>query len=309
MNKQQIIIKDEPYLTDGGLETTLLFHEGIELNNFASFELLLNDEGKKILKAYYQKYIDIARSYGVNFILESPTWRSSSNWGNKMGYTKSDLNDINKKAILFMREIAVENNLNRFNTIVSGCVGPAGDGYTIDTKMTAEEAQQYHHDQIQSFAMADPDIVGAITMNYSEEAIGITNASKQTNIPVIISFTLETDGNLPSGESLKQAIALVDKASSNYPLHYMINCAHPEHFMKVLSKDGDWKRRIKGVRANASCKSHEELDNSHSLDIGDMKDLAQNYQQLISVLPELKIFGGCCGTDHRHIQKICEVVF
>ncbi len=307
--KNNNIFTNSPYLLDGGLETTLIYHEGINLNLFAAFELLNQQKGREILKKYYSKYIDISNKFNLSFILETPTWRANKDWGLMLGYTEPQLDALNFGAIEFMREIALENNLEANRTLISGCVGPRGDGYEIRKKMTIKESMNYHSRQVASFALADADMVCALTLNYSEEAIGIALAAKEANIPVVLSFTVETDGNLPSGEIIKGAIEMVDYESGNYPQHYMINCAHPNHFMYKMKGNENWKKRIRGIRANASTKSHEELDASIELDVGDRNLLALNYKKMKQHLPELVAYGGCCGTDHKHMQEICKTLF
>lgn len=310
MKNNTDIFSKEYYLTDGGMETTLVYHKGIELNHFASFELLNNEHGRQVLREYYQHYIDIAIKNEIDFILETPTWRSHSDWGPVMGYSAHQLSEINKYSVKFLREIIQDQNYDPEKFVISGCIGPRGDGYAPGKLMNTTEAKVYHQTQIQDFAFADVDIVTAMTINYAEEAAGMVKAAQYFGIPVVISFTVETDGKLPSGQSLAQAVQTVDEETSGYVTHYMINCAHPSHFKKVLEQaDGYWIRRIRGIRANASCKSHEELDNSESLDTGDKHELAEGYRALRELLPNLKVIGGCCGTDHGHIEQICRVLF
>lgn len=293
------------YLTDGGLETTLVFHRGIPLSCFAAFDLLRNDEGRKELRNYYLSYLKIAARYRLPFVMESPTWRASADWGFRLGYTHDELFAINKKAIKFMRDVAEPYADRLPEIIVSGNIGPRGDGYRVDTWMSAQEAKAYHLDQVKAFALADADLVSAFTINYCEEAIGIVEAAKSFNLPVVISFTVETDGHLPSGDSIGYAIEKVDAETGGYAEHYMINCAHPEHFKNRLIADAAWVDRIKGIRANASMSSHAELDASETLDTGDKTLLLKGYQILTELLPNLKVVGGCCGTDHTHISHIC----
>ena len=298
-----------PYLMDGGLETTLIFHEGIELNHFASFELLNRQEGKEALKKYYTTYLDIAKKFNLDFILETPTWRASADWGGKMNYSPEEMDQVNKNAVQLMREIAKEQKGFPGHILISGCIGPRGDGYESGKKMTAHEAAGYHHSQVNAFAIADVDVISALTINYTEEAVGIALAAKQVQVPVVISFTVETNGKLPGGESLKSAIEKVDSETNSFPQHFMINCAHPTHFMSVLERNEEWLSRIKGVRANASTKSHAELDESEHLDTGDKPLFINGYKELKTILPELIVIGGCCGTDHSHIEGVCSELF
>jgi len=296
------------FLTDGGIETTLIFHEGLELPDFAAFHLLRDKEGYEALRKYFRTYAALARNYEVGFILESPTWRANLDWGMNLDYSEKELADVNRKAIDLLKEIRNEFEDEKTKMVISGCVGPRGDGYNPTSVMSAEEAQKYHIAQIDTFSETDADMVTAITMNYVEEAIGITKAAKSVGMPVVISLTVETDGNLPTGQTLKDAIESVDEATSNAPAYYMINCAHPAHFESVLIADEPWLERIRGIRANASTKSHAELNDSEELDEGNPVELGRQHRELLSKLKNLNVLGGCCGTDHRHVEEICKGV-
>lgn len=300
--------KSRLYLTDGGLETSMIFHEGIPLNLFAAFELLKNDAGREALRKYYRPYLELASRYGTGFILQTPTWRANADWGTRLGYSHDELRAFNKQAVEFIKGLGRELGSKEGSVLISGVIGPRGDGYKVELVMTPEESQAYHALQVDAFASSGVDLVEAITINYSNEAIGIVKAAQSVSIPVVVSFTVETDGKLPSGESLQDAIERTDEVTGHYAEYFMINCAHPEHFVDVLKTNGKWKDRIRGVRANASTKSHAELDESTSLDAGDKQLLADGYLQLRTLLPQLKVIGGCCGTDHGHVQHICETL-
>ncbi|WP_455198132.1 homocysteine S-methyltransferase family protein [Kaarinaea lacus] len=298
-------LSDKLFLTDGGLETTLIFHDGLDLPCFAAFDLLKTVEGSLHIKNYYRKYASIALANQTGFLLESPTWRANTDWGKKMGYTQNALHEINQTAIGLLDDLRDELETEETPMVISGCVGPRDDGYNPKEFMSIDEARQYHAVQIKSFSESRADMINAMTLCYVEEAIGIVQSAQQYGIPVAISFTVETDGNLPSGQSLKDAIETVDRATNMGPVYYMINCAHPEHFEDKLDTDQDWLSRIKGIRANASTKSHAELDESEVLDDGDPHALGQSYKAFKNNLTQLNVFGGCCGTDHRHVESIC----
>ena len=299
-------LENKLYLTDGGIETTLIFHEGLEFPDFAAFHLLQTENGEMALQKYFRTYAEIAKRFETGLILESATWRASKDWGARLGYTSEALANVNRQAIQMLMEIRKEYESDQTPVVISGCLGPRGDGYIPGSVMNAHEAESYHWDQIESFANSGADMVCAITMNYVEEAIGITRAAKRANIPVAISFTVETDGNLPTGQSLKSAIKQVDEATSGYPAYYMINCAHPTHFERVVAEGGKWLERIRGVRANASHRSHAELNEAPDLDEGNPVELGKQYAGLTKHLSRLSVMGGCCGTDHRHLEQIAE---
>jgi S-methylmethionine-dependent homocysteine/selenocysteine methylase len=295
------------FITDGGLETTLVFHEGFDLPAFAAFVLLADERGCETLRNYYYEYANIARNNNVGFILESMTWRASKEWGKQLGFSSTELADFNRKSIDMLQDIRSEYERDLPHVVISGCVGSRGDGYKADISMTVDEAADYHRTPIATFRETEADMVAAFTMPYTAEAIGITLAARAEGIPVAISFTVETDGNLPSGETLQDAIEQVDSATTGTPAYYMINCAHPTHFADVFG-DGSWTKRIRSVRANASAKSHSELDEATELDAGNPAELAECYVDLTNRLENLNIIGGCCGTDQRHIAEICRAL-
>lgn len=293
------------YITDGGLETVLIFQQNLELPEFAAFDLLSTPKGEQTLYNYYTDYLSIAKQYGLGFILEAPTWRANRDWARKLGYTEQETEDANRKAIHLMEQLR-RDHPTIDPILISGNIGPRGDGYLANAKMTVAQAKQYHHQQIGVFASTNADLVSAVTLNYYEEALGITLAARDLALPVVISFTVETDGRLPSGQPLHEAIQTLDHETDQYPAYYMINCAHPSHFEHILEQSGPWRHRIKGIRGNASKCSHAELDEAEELDDGNPIELAQDYQRLQKHLPGLKVFGGCCGTDHRHVANIAQ---
>jgi S-methylmethionine-dependent homocysteine/selenocysteine methylase len=296
----------DPYLTDGGLETTLVFHDGIDLPHFAAFPLLRTGVGRAALRKYFRSYTAIAKRFDAGLILESPTWRANSDWAALLGYDRLDLVQANRAAIAMLAELR-DTLAHSQPVVISGCLGPRGDGYVPSAAMTIREAAAYHREQIETFAAADADMVCAMTINYAAEAIGIVQAACDAAMPVAVSFTVETDGVLPTGQPLRDAIYQVDDATGGYPSYYMINCAHPTHLAPAFSRGGAWLDRIRGLRANASTKSHAELNESTELDIGDPSALGWLYADLRwTDLPRLNILGGCCGTDHRHVEKIAE---
>ena len=295
-------------MTDGGLETTLIFHDGFDLPEFAAVDLLRSEAGTEALRSYYARYAELARELGVGFVLESPTWRASPGWAARLSYSVAELDALNRSSIALMEEIRDRYESPDTPFVISGCVGPQGDGYAPDELLSAEAAEEYHSVQIGAFAETAADMVTAITMTYAAEAVGIVRASSNAGLPAVISFTLETDGRLPSGQALGDAIDQVDRETDHAAAYFMINCAHPTHFEHVLEPDAPWVARVRGVRANASTKSHAELDEAAVLDDGDPDDLARRHEALRLSLPTLSVVGGCCGTDHRHVAAICRTL-
>ena len=287
-----------------GLETTLIFREGWELPRFEAFVLLNDLIGRMVLRAYFDRYVLMAIEAGAGFILESPTWRANSDWGKKLGYGAEALQRINRAAIEMMLDIRYRHETSASPMVVSGCIGPRGDGYAPGALMRPDEACDYHRPQVLTFRDAGADLVSAFTMTNIGEAQGIALAAKAANMPCVISFTVETTGRLPAGESLAEAIKCVDDATDKGPAYYMINCAHPTHFDHVLNAGETWIKRLRGLRANSSRMSHAELDNAPELDIGDPLELGGQYADLRRRFPHINVLGGCCGTDHRHVDCI-----
>jgi homocysteine S-methyltransferase len=295
----------QTFITDGGMETTLIFHDGIELPHFASFVLLASAEGRRKLKDYYRPYLDIARQHGTGFVLDTATWRANADWGNKLGYSPEALRAANEAAVDLVAELRAEFEGPQRPIVISGAIGPRGDGYKAGS-MDASEAEDYHAEQIATFAGTEADMVSAVTLTNIDEAIGVARAAKAHSIPSAIAFTVETDGKLVTGRTIQDAIETTDSATGGAPAYYMINCAHPKHFEAALDHDSSWVKRIWGIRANASTMSHAELDESETLDAGDPIDLGNRYRRLLARMPHMRVLGGCCGTDHRHVAAICE---
>ena len=300
-------LSGETFITDGGMETTLIFDEGIALPDFASFILLEDPTGVDVLRAYYTSYLEIAAQHEVGIVLDTPTWRANPDWGDRLGYSAAELADVDQRGVALLEEVRVAAD-GVTHVVISGCIGPRGDGYRVDNEMTAEEAQRYHEPQVATFADTAADLVSALTLTYAGEAVGVARAAQDAAIPSVISFTVEIDGRLPSGQSLREAIEEVDDQTHGTVAYFMINCAHPTHFAHVLEEDGDWRGRIRGLRANASEKSHAELVEAEELDSGDPAALARHYRELQRRLPSLTVVGGCCGTDDRHVAAICAAV-
>jgi S-methylmethionine-dependent homocysteine/selenocysteine methylase len=286
-------------LTDGGMETTLIHHEGIELPEFASFPLLESQAGRATLRRYFAPFLDLADEHGLPFILDTATWRANPDWAVKLGYDAAALDAVNARSVDFASDVAG----GRRDVLVNGIVGPRGDGYVVAERMSADAAAGYHARQINVLADAGAERITAMTLAYLEEAIGIVEAADAAGMPVVISFTVETDGRLPDGTPLGAAIEQVDDATGAAAAFFMVNCAHPAHITCGL--DGaPGLERIGGLRVNASMLSHAELDASEELDEGDPAALGRDNASLRDRLPSVGLLGGCCGTDHRHVASI-----
>jgi|SRR3954468_13905802 homocysteine S-methyltransferase len=302
------LASDQPFVTDAGMETDLIFNRGVGLPEFAAFVLLEDATGMRELIDYYDGFNAIAREHELGLILDTPTWRANRDWGERLGYDGARLADANKRWVDIVAERRGAFDA-RAPVVLDGLIGPRGDGYVPGELMTGDEAAAYHGEQIATFAGTSVDMVTVLTVNYAEEAVGVARSAAEHGLPAAISFTVETDGRLPTGQSLGEAIDQVDSDSGGAPAYFMVNCAHPTHFEHVLAEAGRWRERIHGIRANASTMSHAELDDAEELDAGDPAELAAGYERLRAHLPNLSVVGGCCGTDRRHVAAVCERLF
>ncbi len=296
--------RGQMFLTDGGVETHLIFNHGHEVPDMSVYVLNDSEAGREAMRAYYRAYIPICQEAEQGFLFDTNTWRANPDWGLRAGYDVAKLREANIRAVEFCQEMQAEFAAAGVSSIISGVIGPRRDAWQYDARMTVEEAMAYHGSQVAAFAETDADYVSAYTLTNVPEAVGIARLAQAAGLPVVLSFTLETDGNLPGGKPLEVAINEVDAATGDYPAYYMINCVHPIHFAPVIRQGGRWVNRIGGLRVNASMMSHAELDNSPTLDIGNMTDLAQRYMRVLPLLPNIRVIGGCCGTDHRHMSAI-----
>ena len=289
-----------PVVTDGGLETDLIYHHDVDLPDFAAFPLVDDERGRRLLVRYYREYVDIAEQAGVALQLETPTWRASRDWGDRLGYSASELRRVNRDAVRLLERLRGEVDVE--SSLISGCLGPRGDGYVAGDAIDPDDAAAYHAPQIEAFADAGADLITVLTLTGTGEAVGVVRAARAAGLPVAVSFTVEMDGRLPDGTALSSAITEVDTEAR--PDYFMVNCAHPDHVAPGLADDGAWRSRIVGLRANASTLSHEELDAATELDEGDPNRLADAQNALRPQLPNLALVGGCCGTDARHVATM-----
>ena len=294
------------WLTDAGAETALIFHQGVDLPGFATFPLLESETGRAALREYIEPFLGLARERNAGFVLGTATWRANPDWGTELGYDEAALEAVNRRAVEFAEELRAGTPAWDRPVLIEGVLGPRGDAYAPSSLMTAAEAERYHSAQLQTLGDSATDIACALTITYADEAIGMVRAAEAAGLPISVSFTVETDGRLPSGQTLRAAIEQVDGETDGAPLHYMINCAHPTHFAGALSDGGPWLERLRGLRANASTLSHAELDEAEDLDDGDPADLGRRHAELRGTLPNLTLLGGCCGTDIRHVTSICD---
>jgi S-methylmethionine-dependent homocysteine/selenocysteine methylase len=296
-------LSGDVFLTDAGVETDLIFNHGIEIREFAAFTLLPTPHGRSALTRYFESFLTLAKERNAGFILDSVTWKAHAHWAKSLALDIAELRAVNEESIRFIADLRARFSSNPKPIVLNAVVGPRGDAYRPEVTIAMDAAEEYFSEQLGWLAATDADMITALTFNQAGEAAGVARAARTVGMPIVISFTVETDGALPTGQSLADAIAQVDEATGAYPAYYMINCAHPDHFAGVL-QDAPWARRVRGIRANASRKSHAELDASTALDAGNPQELAAQYRQLAQRIPWLNVFGGCCGTDMRHVVEI-----
>jgi len=295
------------FLTDAGLETDLIFNHGIEIREFAAHTLLADETGREALARYYREFLSLARDLRTGFILDGQTWKAHLHWAESLGASEDELREANRSSIMFMARLRDEFSSNSKPIVLNAFIGPQGDAYAPETEIAAHEAKAYHSKQIGWLVETEIDMITAMTFTQSDEAIGVVRAARAVGLPVVVSFTVETDGKLPNGQTLKEAIESVDQATDTAAAYFMVNCAHPDHFDHVLKNEA-WARRIRGMRCNASRMSHAELDDCETLDDGDPAELAQQYKAIVAKMPWLNVFGGCCGSDLRHVNQIAHAL-
>ena len=292
-----------PWISDAGLETCMIFDEGLDLPHFASFVLLETEAGRAAMNRYFARYLALAVQGGTGFQLGTVTWRANMGWAARMGLDEAAIREINLRAADYVHDLRKAHETATLPIVIDGAIGPSGDGYRIDATLTADAAEALHRVQIEALAEAGVDMVTAYTMTHPGEAIGIARAARRVGLPHALSFTLETDGRLPNGQTLHEGLAEVEAATGGSALFYMVNCVHPAHFVRDL--DGPMRARIGGIRANASRLSHAELDLATELDDGDPEEFGHFYATFGRFLPNLRLVGGCCGSDHRHVGAAC----
>lgn len=290
------------FLTDAGIETDLIFNRGIEIREFAAHTLLPDPEGRRALEDYFRGYIDLADSQHTGLILDTVTWKAHRHWASDLRESPSELHEANSAAVALIANLRAAAS-NAKPIVLNAPIGPRGDAYAPEEMIDADSAQAYYAEQLGWLARTEIDMITGLTFTQSSEAVGLVRAAQAAQLPCAISFTVETDGRLPTGETLSEAIQHVDRETGLGPIYFMVNCAHPDHFAQAL-REGDWRRRIRGIRANASRCSHAELDEAEQLDPGDPVELGEQYAALRGRMPWLNVFGGCCGCDVRHVAAI-----
>jgi homocysteine S-methyltransferase len=309
-------LTSKPFLTSGGIETYLLFLQGVPLREFCAFELIDDEAGWSTMeRAFLRPILDAAAASGFGFISDCLAWRASRDYVDRLGHSAAGVAGVNKRLVARMRRSIDEwraaggERAKACPVVLAADLGPRGDGYAVGAggPLPVDAAYGYHVEQVRALADADVDLLVALTMTSVNEALGVVRAAREHRLPVLVSPTVETDGSLPDGSALGDFVARVDEATGGYPVAYIVNCAHPTHLEPTLRRAADagapWLRRFRGLRTNASAKSHQELDEATELDRGDVAELVERMKTLKDRYG-FTILGGCCGTDAEHMQAI-----
>ncbi|POF32988.1 homocysteine S-methyltransferase family protein [Roseibium marinum] len=291
------------YLTEGGTETEIMYKWGFELPEFAMFPLLEKRKSADVIRGMYRRYLDVVARYGHSALIGGFDYRASPDWGAKLGYSASALAEANLRSIQFLKDVAAEYEADIPSMLFSGYVGPRGDAYGLNMSVTEESAEEYHSVQIETLARAGVDLVWALTFNNPAEAIGVVRAARRLNLPVAVSFSLDSTHRLKSGFPLSRAIAIVDEATNGYPAFYSLNCSHPQEFEPAL-EDWNWTSRLRSIRPNAAKMDKIALCKLGHLEEGDPEELGRLMADVFRRHPHMDIWGGCCGTGHVHLEEI-----
>lgn len=300
-------------LTSGGSQTTLMYKHNCQLRAFATYELLFSEQWNGTMRRMVEEYGDVAVKRGVPLLLDTETWRASANWYSTLQTPEEQRAQVHALALQQAQEVAQyvrDKSGGRVPVMIHGVVGPRKDAYLHDASLSVQVAREYHSAQVAEMRALGVGLVGAYTLTSSAEGAGFAAAAAAAGMDCMVSFTLDVDGRLPSGEELGEAIAKVGAGEGRAPVCYMVNCVHPRYIREVVerARGEAWVGRIGGVRANASAKSHAELAASDELDEGDAVEWAKEVVGLREVLPGLKVIGGCCGTGAEHCEEIAKLV-
>lgn len=296
------------YLAEGGQETEIMYRHGHELPEFAMYPLLDKPAAMADLKTMYERVLATAAEHGFTALISGLDYRGSPDWGGKLGYSNAALTDALEQSIAFLRDVARPYQEQGNEVLIGGVIGPRGDAYSLNRTITAEESEDYHAFQLEVLKRAKVDIVTAMTFNNVPEAVGVARAASRVGLPLTIAFTLDSNHRLKSGPSLRQAIESVDaETGEDRPDFYGINCSHPLEFEPAL-EPGDWIKRVRSLRPNASAMDKIALCKIGHLEDGDPVDLGRRMGALSRRYPHIDVWGGCCGTWDRHLGEIARNV-
>jgi len=298
----------ELFLTEGGIETEIIYKHGFELPEFAMFTLLENPRAVGVMRDMFRRQLDVAAEFAMSVLLTGLDYRASPDWGARLGYSQHGLAEINIRAIEFLREIASEYHEQIPRILIGGIIGPRGDAYQLNKTITSVEAEDYHAVQLATLKAAKVDFACALTFNNTPEAIGVARAATTIGVPLTVSLTVNSNGRLKSGPTVAEAVKSIDaEAGKSAPAFYMLNCSHPVEFEPALT-EGAWLERLRGFRPNASKMEKIALCKLGHLEEGNPVELGRLMGDLARRIPHMDIWGGCCGTGETHLREIAKNV-
>lgn len=300
------VIRTAPLiLTEGALIERLRRDPTVALDpSILHAGFIYEERGREALHRLYRQYLDIGAAFDLPTMVCTPTWRANPERLRQAGLAHRD---VNGDALRFVASIRDECGVYATRVFVGGLLGCAGDAYKPEEGLSADEADAFHGAQARALAEAGADFLLAATLPNVEEAHGLAMAMAKCRVPYVLSFVLGRDGRLLDGTPLHDAAIRIDEAVSPRPLFYMVNCVYPTVFEAALesaaSRSRDVVTRVVGLQANASAKSPEELEGLSSVDADPPEVLGDGMARVYRRFGT-KILGGCCGTDHRHIEWI-----
>jgi len=303
MDFRMCIEKGHTILMEGALGERLKREYGILFDEHVAMAgLVYEKKGALALSALWNEYIEIARKYQLPFIATTPTRRANRERISLSRYSENIIADN----VSFLKNIQMNCGSEMY---VGGLMGCKGDAYTGEGALLEKEATDFHKWTVEQFCDANVNFLYAGIMPVLSEAAGLAKAIDVTGLPYIISFTIQQDGKLIDGTPIADAIQYIDDITCNRPVCYMANCVHPTIVYKALSRDFNnvtiVKERFKGIQANTSPLSYAELDSAVDLHCSEPKGFAEDMMRL-SQVGNFQIWGGCCGTDNRHMECIAQ---
>ncbi len=295
------------WLTEGGIETEIMYKWGHDMPHFAMFPLLERAAAAADIRGMYRRYLDVAARHGFAALIGGFDYRASPDWGALLGYSDEGLAEANLRSIDFLRGLAREYRDGLPDARIAGYVGPRGDAYSLNRTITEDEAAEYHAVQLATLKRAGVDLAWAVTFNNPAEARGVVRAAREIGVPLALSFSLTSSSRLASGQTLAEAVQSVDAASDGYPAFYALNCSHPLEFEPALTP-GAWQDRLRCIRPNAARIDKIALCKLGHLEEGDPHELGRQMADVARRFPQMDIWGGCCGTCESHLEEIARRV-
>ena len=303
------IISEYPLiLAEGAVIERIKREFKFELNQYIENAGMIYDTiGKKILDKIYNQYISVAYKFNLPILILTPTWRANKERLELAGFKDKN---VNADCVKFLFDIRNKYGEFASKILIGAPMACKGDAYNPEEALLSDEAYNFHKFQVKKLSEAGVDFLLGSTLPASSEALGMAKAMAESNIVYILSFVIHPNGKLLDGTSLNETISVIDNSVSPKPIYYMLNCVHPTHCMSAINNELNntevIRTRLKGLQANGSAMSPEELEllektSSQSPSIWGKKmiDLYLN--------SNLKILGGCCGTNHHHIKSIARI--